>query len=245
MKRDSKQDLNVLYQDLVFWADGKNKMAALASDWLRPFLTSPLKPLNGIQWNLTGSKISTSSTKFVFFGRFEKQYGRRGLWLAETFSTSRLKPLNGIQWNLTRSKISMSSTKFVFLGPMVEDVEILLPIKFGLIPFSGFRGEVQNVSANQRPRGPSCLFDRPEKHKLGRGFWDLASYQVSFNSVQQFKRRSRKCRNTNTNLVDDIKILLPIKFGWIPFSGFREEVENVSTNQRPGRPSCFSETQTW
>ena len=43
-------------------------MAALASDWLRYFSTSPLKPLNGIQRNLTGSKISTSSTKFVFFG---------------------------------------------------------------------------------------------------------------------------------------------------------------------------------
>ena len=31
------------------------------------FLTSPLKLLKGISWNLTGSKISTSSTKFVFF----------------------------------------------------------------------------------------------------------------------------------------------------------------------------------
>ena len=31
------------------------------------FLTSPLKPLNRIQRNLTGSKISMSSTKFVFF----------------------------------------------------------------------------------------------------------------------------------------------------------------------------------
>ena len=31
------------------------------------FLTS-LKPLNQIQWSFTGSKISTSSTKFVFFG---------------------------------------------------------------------------------------------------------------------------------------------------------------------------------
>ena len=37
--------------------------------WLAEiFLTSPLKLLNGIQGNLTGSKISTSSTKFVFFG---------------------------------------------------------------------------------------------------------------------------------------------------------------------------------
>ena len=37
------------------------------------FLTSPLKPLNGIQRNLTGSKIATSSTKFVFCGLISKQ----------------------------------------------------------------------------------------------------------------------------------------------------------------------------
>ena len=45
----------------------------------------------------------------------------------------------------------------------------------------------------------------------------------------------------NTNLVEEIEILLPVKFRWIPFSGFREEVENVSANQRPGRPSYFSD----
>ena len=42
-------------------------MAALASDLAETFSTSSLKPLNGIQRKLTGSKISTSSTKFVFF----------------------------------------------------------------------------------------------------------------------------------------------------------------------------------
>ena len=52
---------------------------------------------------------------------------------------------------------------------LVEDVEILLPVKFHQIPFSGFRGKVENVSANQRPGRPSCFTDRPEKHKLGRG----------------------------------------------------------------------------
>ena len=72
MKLDRKQDLNVLYQVCVFRADRKNKMAALASDWLRHFSTSPLKPLNRIQWNLTGSKVLTSSTKFVFFGPIGK-----------------------------------------------------------------------------------------------------------------------------------------------------------------------------
>ena len=48
-KLDRKQDLNVLYQVCVFRADRKNKMAVLA-----------------------GSKISTSSTKFVFFGLIRK-----------------------------------------------------------------------------------------------------------------------------------------------------------------------------
>ena len=91
--------------------------------WLaETFSTSPLWPLNRIQRNLTGSKISTSSTKFVLFdrrnltgskismsytnfvflGRWEKQDGCPGLWLTETFSTS---PLNGIQQNLTGNKI--------------------------------------------------------------------------------------------------------------------------------------------
>ena len=59
------------------------------------------------------------------------------------------------------------------IGPkntnLVEDVEFLLPVKFRRIPFSGFGGEVENVSTNQRPGWPACFSDRPEKHKLGRG----------------------------------------------------------------------------
>ena len=99
------------------FSDRSEKQDGRPCLWLaETFSTSPLKPLNGIQRNLTGSKISTSSTKFVFLGPIgkKKQDGRPGLWLAETFSTSPLKPLNGIQRNLTRSKISMSSTQFVF-----------------------------------------------------------------------------------------------------------------------------------
>ena len=81
--------------------------------------TSSLKRFNGIQRNLTGSEILTSSTMFVFFGpRSEKQDGGPGLWLAETFSTSPLKRLNRIQRNLTGSKISTSCTKFVFFWPI-------------------------------------------------------------------------------------------------------------------------------
>ena len=82
---------------------------------------------------------------------------------------------------------------------LVDDVEILLPLKFRWILFSGFKGEVENVSANQRPGRPSCFSDRPEKHKLGRGHWDLASCQVSFNSVHWFQRRSWKCEKLTTD----------------------------------------------
>ena len=52
------------------------------------------------------------------------------------------------------------------------DVEIMaiimLPVKFRWIPFSGFRGEVKKVSANQKSGWPSCFSNPPEKHKLFR-----------------------------------------------------------------------------
>ena len=40
--------------------------------WLAETFSTSLKPLSGIWWNLTGSKISRSFTKFVFFGPIGK-----------------------------------------------------------------------------------------------------------------------------------------------------------------------------
>ena len=58
---------------LCFRADQK-KQDGLSGLWLaEAFSTSPLKMPNGIQRNLTGSKISTSSTMFVLFGPISKQ----------------------------------------------------------------------------------------------------------------------------------------------------------------------------
>ena len=102
-------------------SDRSEKQDGRPGLWLAEiFPTFPLKPLNRIQRNLTVNKISTSSTKFLWFffsGQSEKQDDRSGIWLTETFSTSPMKPLNGIQWNMTGSKITKSSTKFFcFLG---------------------------------------------------------------------------------------------------------------------------------
>ena len=166
MKLDRKQDLNVLNQVCVFRADRKNKMAALASDWLRHFRLllwnrwtefnetwqearsqCPLPSLcflgrsekqdgrPGSDWprhfwlllwnrwtefNETWQEARSQCPlpSLCFSGGSEKQVGRPDLWLAETFSTFPLKPLNGIQGNLTGSKISKTSTRFVFFGPI-------------------------------------------------------------------------------------------------------------------------------
>ena len=277
-----KQDLNVLYQVCVFQADRKNKMAALASDWLRhfrlllwnrwtefnetwqearsqrplqslcfsgrsekqdgspglwlaeTFSTSPLKPLNRIQRNLTGSKISMSSTKFVFFGligknkmtalasdwlrhfrlllwnhwtefnetwqearsqrplpsmcflgRSEKQDGRPGLWLAETFSTSPLKSLNRIQWNLTGSKISTSSTKFVFfradrknkMAPLASD----WLRHFRLLLWNRWTefNETWQAARSQRPLQSLCFSGRSEKQDDRPCLWLAETFLTS------------------------------------------------------------------
>ena len=77
-KLDRKQDHNILYQACVFsgqsWKQGGRPDLWFAET----FLTSPLKTLNEIQQNLTGSKILTSSTKFVFVGPIRKT--RWPLW---------------------------------------------------------------------------------------------------------------------------------------------------------------------
>ena len=118
MKLDRKQDLNVLYKVCVFRADLKNNMAALASDWLRHFRLLLWNCWTEFNETWQEARSQHPLPSLCFSGRLEKQDGRPGLWLAETFSTSPLKLLNGIQRNLTGSKISTSSTKFVFFGPI-------------------------------------------------------------------------------------------------------------------------------
>ena len=118
--------------------------------------------------------------------------------------------------------------------------------------------EVENVSANQRPGWQSCFSDRPEKHKLRRGHVDLASFLPCFveyrSAVSKEKLKMPQqiiqvpgqppCFSIgpkNTNFVEDVQILLPVKFRWIPFSGFRDEVENVSvlSQSEAGAASLF------
>ena len=119
-KLDRKQDLNILYQVCVFRADRKNKMAALASDWLRHFRLLLWNCWTEFNETWQESRSQSPLPSLCFSGRSEKQDGRPGLWLAETFSTSPLKPLNGIQRNLTGSKISVPLPSLCFSGGWVN-----------------------------------------------------------------------------------------------------------------------------
>ena len=124
---------------------------------------------------------------------------------------------------------------------MVEDVQTLLPVTFCWIILRGFRGEVKNVSANQR---------------LGSGHLRFQINPKNTNLVEDWKR-SRKCLNQSETQVAILIFrsilkhklcfvcrghldLAFIKLPWITFSCFRGEVEIISANQRPGQPLCFS-----
>ena len=95
-KLDRKQDLNTLYQVCVFGADRKNKMAALASDWLRHFRLLLWNRWTEFNETWQEARFQSPLPSLCFSDRLEKQDGRPGLWLAKTFSTSPLKPLNRI-----------------------------------------------------------------------------------------------------------------------------------------------------
>ena len=116
-KLDRKQDRNVLYQVCVFRTDQKNKMAALASDWLRHYgllLWNRRTEFNKI---CLEGRSQRPLPSLCLSGRSKKQDDRPGLWLTDKFSTSP-KLLNGIERNLTENKILTSSTKLVFFRPI-------------------------------------------------------------------------------------------------------------------------------
>ena len=170
-KFDRKQDLNVLYQVCVFRANWKNKMAALASDWLthfRLFLWNRWTVFNET-WQEARSQRPLPS--LCFSGRLEKQDGRPGLWLAETFSTSPLKPQNGIQCYLTGSKNSTSSTKFVFFGLIGKTRWLPWPlIGWDIFDFSSETTEQNSTKLDRKQEliilYQVCVFRADRKNKM-------------------------------------------------------------------------------
>ena len=160
-------------------------MAALACDLLRHFrllLWNRWTEFNKTSQEARSQRLLPS---LCFSGRSEKQDGRPGLWLAETFSTSPLKPLNGIQRNFTGSKISTSSTKFVFFGPIGKTRwPPWALIGRDIFDFSSETAERNSTKLDRRQDLNNlyqvCVFfGKSEKQDGGPGLWLAETFSTS------------------------------------------------------------------
>ena len=136
-------------------------------------------------------------------GRSEKQDGRPGLWLAETFSTSPLKPLNGIQRNMTGSKISKPSTKFVLLGPIEKTRWLPWPlIGWDIFDFSSETAERNSTKLDRKQDlnalyqvcvfGPIGKLRWPPWPLIGWDIFDFSSETAEWNSIKLDRKQDLK-----------------------------------------------------
>ena len=107
----------------------------------------------------SGTKFNVNLRPEVIFQRGINAHGLNSMGV-QILSVRRVV----IQWPLSGGYNSTWNIRSI-KTPRVEDVEILLPVKFCWIPFSGFR-EVQNVSNNKTPGGPSWFSNQPENTHL-------------------------------------------------------------------------------
>ena len=90
--------------------DKKTKMAALVSDWR---LTSPLKPLNGMQRNLTGSKIS-----------FENALYQVCVFQADRKTKIAARPLIGLAFDFSSETAERNSTNI----DLNQDIKVVYQV---------------------------------------------------------------------------------------------------------------------
>ena len=115
-----------------------------------------------------------------FSGRWEKQDGRTGLWLAETFSDFPLKPLNKIQQNLTGSKILTSSTNLVFFRAGGKNK--MTVVAWDIFDFSSETfefNETWHEAESQRPLPISCFSGRWRKQEGRPDLWLAKTFSAS------------------------------------------------------------------
>ena len=166
-KLDRKQDLNVIYQVCVFQADQK-KPDGRHDFWLaEAFSTSPLKLLNGIQRNLTRSKIPTSSTKFVFFGLIGKtRWPLRPLIGWDIFDISETADRNSAKLD-RKQDLNVCYQVCVFQADRKNQMAIWSLIGWDIIDFSS----EWNSTKLDRKQDPNilyrvCVFRADRKNKM-------------------------------------------------------------------------------
>ena len=148
------------------------------------FSTSILKPLNGFQRNLTGSNISTSSTKFVFLWPISKQ--------------------KGPPWSIPlRGGTLCSGVRYVALWPLVSAPEPedqvqycdhACPSSLCLLTFHifDFSSETRNGTYKVCISGPIRKTRWPPRPLIG---WDILDFPSETNERNSKKLDSKQDLN--------------------------------------------------
>ena len=127
-----------------------------------------------------------------------------------------------------------------------------------------FQRRSRKCLSQSEARVAILFFRSAQRTQLGRGRWNLASCQVLLNSVQRFQRRSRKCLNQlearaailffrsackNTNLVENVEILLPVKISLNSVQRFQRRSRKCVSQSEARAAILFfrlaRKTQTW
>ena len=160
-------------------------MATLASDWLRHFQLLLWNRWTEFNETWQEARSQRPLPGLCFSGWSEKQDGRPGLWLAETFSTSPLKPLNGIQRNLTGSKdLNVPYQVCVFRDDRKNKMAALASDwqrHFRLLLWNRWTefNETWQERRSQRPLPSLCFSDRLEKQDGHPGLWLAETFSTS------------------------------------------------------------------
>ena len=209
MKLDRKQDLNDLYQVCVFWADGKNKMAALASDWLRHFWLLLWNRWTEFNETWQEARSQQPLPSLCFLGWSENKMAALASDWRRPFSTSPLKPLSRIQRNLTGSKISTTSTKFVFFGPIGKTRWPPWPlIGWDIFDFSSVTAKWNSMKLDRKQDlnvlYQVCVFRADRKTRwrpwplIGWDIFDFSSETVQQNSTKLDRKQDLNILKSHT-----------------------------------------------
>ena len=86
---------------------------------------------------------------------------------------------------------------------LFEDVDVLLPIKFRQIPFNGFRGKIENVSANRRLTRISCYSNQSENTNLVGAVEILLPVEWRWNLFSGFRDEAENMKINHDGRSDD------------------------------------------
>ena len=207
-KLDWEQDLNFRYKVCVFRADQKNKKAALASDWLKHF-----RLLLWTEFNETwqGAIFQRLLPSLCFSGRSEKQDGRSGLWLTETFSSSETAERNSTTHD-RKQDLNILYQVCVFVAirkirwpprPLIRwDISISLKLLNG-IQRNLIGSKISTSSTKFVFFGPIGKARWPPRCLIGWYIFDFSSDNAERNSAKRDKKQ-----------VLDLNVLYPVRVFW-------------------------------